>query len=231
MTALTVMLLGIVVGVEKFLAGLPPGTPGFQAAAERLREVAERLRALGRSQDAGDVRSRQATTRLAELRREIRAFYLLPIAALATSAFRDDRSTTLAFRMPRRGYDAREAFLAKCRNIHAELVAHRDTFVTLGMDPDVPEQFAAALDEFEALPSEGTEARQVRRAARTDTERALDDLMDLIHRLDGLMRLRFRNDPATLAKWQQVRNIPWSTGAKVQPAAPPAEGAPSPAAQ
>lgn len=228
MTVLVAMLLRVLGGIQSFVAAHPNGAPGIEAALARLNAVGARLREIASSAQAGVAQSRNAALRVREKRREITAFFLQPLLALAMSAFRRNRSRIAEFRLGQKGVGSREGFLARCRTIHAALEANLPVFLALGMEPTVPAQFAAALEEYQEFPEDVHDGRRVRREARTEADKAVEELMAAIHQIDGLVRLQYRNDPAILAVWQSARNIPWKNRS-AEPEAPaeeaPADGA------
>lgn len=216
MSGLVQLLLRTALAIQEFLVAHPGGTPGFEAAVAKLGVLIDTIRALAKDREEGASRTQKAVDRATQLRREIRRFMLQPIAALAQSVFRGQPGRLREFKMVRWASRSKEDFLAKGRAIHGAVVADLARFVELGMDPALPDALAEALDEFAALPAQVNAGKRVRTGARDGIEKAADDIMDLFHRLDGLMRFRYRNEPALLAEWQLVRNIPWPNSAKAR---------------
>ena len=209
MTLRPSLLLKVVQLIQDFFTAHPDTSPGITAALAKLRTLGEALRGLTTTTQAGTARSQKGAERFLDLKAEIKAVFLQPLGWLARSAYRGFPKRIAEFRVGRQADDSREGFLARCTAIQQALVANLADFVALGMDPAVPEQFAAALVELAALPAEVNGGRLARTQARGDIDRTMGQLMATIHQLDGLVRLKYRDDVATLAAWQVARHIPW----------------------
>ena len=209
MTLRPSLLLKVVQLIQDFFTAHPDTSPGITAALAKLRTLGEALRGLTTTTQAGTARSQKGAERFLDLKAEIKAVFLQPLGWLARSAYRGFPKRIAEFRVGRQADDSREGFLARCTAIQQALVANLADFVALGMDPAVPEQFAVALVELAALPAEVNGGRLARTQARGDIDRTMGQLMATIHQLDGLVRLKYRDDVATLAAWQVARHIPW----------------------
>lgn len=209
MTLRPSVLLKVVQLILDFFAAHPDSSPGLTAALAKLRTLGDTLRGLTTTTQAGTARSQKGAERFLDLQAEIKAIFLQPLASLARSTYRGFPKRIAEFRLGRQVGKSREGFLARCTAIQEALVANLADFVALGMDPAVPEQFAAALAELAALPAEVNGGRLARTQARGDIDRTMGQLMATIHQLDGLVRLKYRDDMATLSAWQVARHIPW----------------------
>ncbi|MBK8003728.1 MAG: hypothetical protein IPK12_07195 [Gemmatimonadetes bacterium] len=209
MTGDLLLIINTAIAILGFAAAHPGGTPGLQAALTQLTALVARARALTEVKVDGALSATEAASQGNSLASDIFHYMLQPIAALARSAYRGDKVRITRFRMPRSGRLPRETFLALGRGILTAVREDLARFLDLGMEPELPAQLEAALTTLTAMPAQVQEGRRTRGRARTDLEKVEDDLLDLINRLDGLMRFRFRNEPETLAEWQRARNIPW----------------------
>ena len=225
MTGDLLIIINTAIAILGFAAAHPGGTPGLQAALAQLSELVARARALTEVKVDGALTTSEAASQGKSLASDIFHYMLQPIAALARSAYRGDTVRIARFRMPRSGRVPRETFLAIGRAILTAVREDLARFLDLGMEPDLPAQLEAALATLTTLPAQVQEGRRTRGRARTDLEKVEDDLLDLINRLDGLMRYRFRNEPETLTEWQRARNIPWPRGGEADAAKKAAKAA------
>ncbi len=209
MTGDLLLILNAAIAILGFAAAHPGGTPGLQAALTQLTELVARARALAEVKVDGALTSSERVSQAKALARDILHYMLQPVANLARSAYRGDKARVARFRMPRSGKLPRETFLTIGRGILTAVREDLPRFIDLGMDPELPVQLESALATLTAMPAQALDGRRTRGRARTDLEKVEDDLLDLINRLDGLMRFRFRAEPETLAEWQRARNIPW----------------------
>ena len=209
----TSLLLKVIQLILDFFAAHPVTNPGIVAALAKLSALGDTLRRLTTTRQAGTARSRKGAERFDDRTRDFKDIFLQPIAALAMSAYRGSPKRIAEFRLGRLVDNSRDGFVARCEAIHQALVANLADFVALGMDAGVPDQFATALAELKAIPAEVNGGRLARKQARGDMERAANQVMATIQQLDGLVRLEYRDDMATLAVWQAARHIPWSSKA------------------
>ncbi|MBK8005208.1 MAG: hypothetical protein IPK12_15090 [Gemmatimonadetes bacterium] len=207
------VLLKVVQLILDFFAAHPEMSPGLTAALAKLRTLGETLRGLTTTTQAGTARSQKGAERFLDQQQQLKFIFLQPLASLARSAYRGFPKRIAEFRIGKLTDDSREGFLTRCDAIQLALVANLADFLALGMDPAVPDQFAVALAELRALPAEVNGGRLARKQARGDIDRTADQLMAVIHQLDGLVRLKYRDDVATLAAWQVARHIPWANRA------------------
>ncbi len=228
MTSVVQSLIRVILGLKGFFAARPGMPAGILAAVARLSNFAEAMRALGETQATGEARSMKAVSRAEEVRRYIWFFIIQPLGLIAVDAFSDDPSRKVEFRMTRALHSSKESFLARARAILAAIRAAEAILLEYGMDPGLPALLEAKLHEYAALPEEVTDGRRTRSGATDSLDTVTKQALNTLRRLDGLVRHHFRDDPATLAEWASVRNIPWPSGgtrtkaAKAQ--APAADG-------
>lgn len=218
MSSVFEILVRVVFGVKTFVAARPDATPGIRSATTKLVGLADAMRALGQQQGEGGTLSQKAVDRATELRRFIRLFLLQPVALIAADAFQGQQARVREFRMVRSGECSKETFLLRARAIHAAVVAAEPVFLQFDMDPGLPALLNEALAEYAALPEQVTDGLRTRAGARDGLESQARKLMTTLRRLDGLVLHHYRDDPATLAEWKTVRNVPWPGSTKVKTA-------------
>src|SRR5690606_26135712 len=69
-------------------------------------------------------------------------------------------------------------------------------------------ELEAGLAQFEATSTEVNGARREHVGARAELIEIADRCIEVIGRLDGLVRARFRKDVEQLAAWESARNLP-----------------------
>lgn len=216
MTTVVQVIIRVILGVKGFIAARPGLPAGILSAAAALIARVDAMRALGQAQGAGQARSKKAVTREEELRRYIWFFIIQPLGFIAADAFADQPSRALEFRMTAALTRAKERFLAQGRAILQATRASEALLLEFGMDPGLPALLAAQLDEYAALPEAVTDGRRTRFGATDQLDTATKQALTTLRRLDGLMRHHFRDDPATLAEWATVRNVPWPGSSKAK---------------
>lgn len=103
------------------------------------------------------------------------------------------------FRLARGG--SQEAFILTVRGMLQNAIAQQELLVKQGMPASLLDDLAAALGEFE-------KTLDASRAERREHVRVIDDLITVgeqideqIRVLDGLVRLRFKDDAELMAAW------------------------------
>lgn len=219
MQSLIVVVLTTGLRVLDFFVTRPPDNPVIRALVDRLRAVIEEVRSLGQTEFTAEGKATRASRRRATVARDIRYYFLTPIATFARAAFRGDTGQIALFRLPADGSRAQEAILIGARAILANVRANMDALVAQAMDPALPDQLEEILAEYAALPTEINTGKIGGSGAREGLDNAMGEIVALLQQLDAYARHRYRLEPEVVAEWQLARNIPWPKYGKRKAAA------------
>jgi hypothetical protein len=91
----------------------------------------------------------------------------------------------------------------------------------------VLESLTQVLDQFDAAMERGAQGRRAHVGASAELRDVAEDLVQIVHSMDGVNRLRFANGADLLAEWESASNIlatPRSASAKPGSQEPPPSG-------
>jgi hypothetical protein len=210
--------------VRSFSRDHPDPSERFTSTLARLEDRLTRAEALITQQGTGRLAAHAATTRRAELRRDIRNRPLRHLVRIASAASREEPGLGLRFQLPHKTV-SHIAFLAAARGMAAEAANRRDLFVGFGMPATFLDDLEAALKQYDQALQETHAANTARVGARADLETLTDEIMGLVRNLDAINQNRFESQPELLAGWQSARNIAWPNhAAPVSKDAKPGDG-------
>jgi hypothetical protein len=208
---------------KEFSTTHPNSSAGYLAALKRLGDLLDRAKVLAATQQDGRLEVHAATVRKQELRRSVRRAQLAHLSQVARLAARElpELEHKIVFKP---GSNTSVAFQTAARGIAAEAEAHKELLVKYGMVDAVLESLVAALDEYDAAVEQSTAGRRAHVGASAELEAVADEIVQIVHVMDGLNRYRFQGDPALLAEWESASNV---VAAPKPPARPAPEGPPA----
>jgi hypothetical protein len=125
-------------------------------------------------------------------------------------------------------------FLTAARGIAAEAESQKEVLVKHGLVEAVLESLVQALDQFDSAVEHGTAGRQAHVGASAELKAVADEVVQIVHVMDGLNRYRFAKEGELLAAWESASNVsatPRSSAPKAGSGdTPPAGGVVRPAA-
>jgi hypothetical protein len=208
-----------------FTRAHPVESPGYAAALKRLEDAVTRLEAVAGEQRDGQLEERVASKLRRELRRQMKNGHLAHIIHVAKVAAQEAPALPgkLVYKP---GSRTHEAFFTTARGMATEAQTHKDLLIKYGMVESVFDGLLQSLAQFEAAVQRGIEARRAHVAASAELEAVADEILQLVHAMDGVNQLRFANDADLLAAWESAssvvttpRSAPDQEGTQQQPAA------------
>lgn len=155
-----------------------------------------------------------ATSRRAELRHQIRAHYLRPLLGIMDAAALRQPGSVIRWPLPVFRADD-HTFGSTVRAASAEAKRAAAVLDQNGFPPRLVDEMLALLAEWEDCGRRQDDCRRRRVGARAGLEAATDQILEIVHLLDALFRLEFREDPGLHASWRSTRHIPWPAGAEL----------------
>jgi hypothetical protein len=102
-------------------------------------------------------------------------------------------------------------FVANAKGLLAAALPQRELFITFGLGDTLLAELEAAIPAIETATVEFNAGRREYVGARAELKAIADSCMEVVGRLDGLVRVRFRNDAEQLAAWESARNVDGSS--------------------
>jgi hypothetical protein len=189
-----------------FARAHPVDSPGYAAALKRLEDAVARLETVSSEQRDGQLEERVASRLKQELRRQMKNGHLAHIISVAKVAAQE--APTLPGKLVYKpGSRTNEAFLTTARGMATEAEVHKDLLIKYGMVESVFDGLVEALNQFEAAMQRGIEGRRAHVAASAELEAVADEIIQLVHAMDGVNQLRFANDADLLAAWESASSV------------------------
>ena len=218
--------------VLEFSRQYPDPSPAYVAAAVRLQERLNRADELARQQNDGRSEVRVATGRKRELRRLIMRAHLDHLASVARVASVEEPEILQKFLFPS---DATtyQAFQTAASGIAAEAESRKDLLLKHGLSEEVLNGLELTLEQFQTAVEQGAAGRLAHVGATAELEVVSEQVVQIVKVMNGLIRIRFGNQPETMAAWESASSVVWPSRAAEEntpPSPPPAGGEVRPAA-
>jgi hypothetical protein len=205
--------------VLEFSRRNPDQSAGYIAASARLQERLTRADELARQQVDGLAEIKVATGRKRELRRFIMQAHLDHLVSVAELASVEEPELVQKFRFPP---DATTylSFRAAASSMTAEAESRKELLMKHGLSEDVLNGLKTSLDQFETALEQGAAGRLARVGATAELVTVADEVVQIVKVMNGLIRIRFANQPELLAAWVSATNVaatPKSSEPETQP--------------
>ncbi|MFN0121148.1 MAG: hypothetical protein ACKV2V_11675 [Blastocatellia bacterium] len=109
------------------------------------------------------------------------------------------------FTMPRR--DNEKEFLATARSFLAQTEALEAQFIEQELPADFRQQLQSRIETFDQSLTRRNRARRSRSTARSSVNASFAETMDLVRRLDAVVRNKYLGNQDALNDWQSARRI------------------------
>jgi len=213
-------MLEMVRRARDFARAHPIDSAGYTAALKRIEEGLARADEVADRQRDGQVQVRGATVRKGELIQQMRNGHLSHLVHVARAASQEvpELAEKFGFKPSTRTH---QAFRTAARGMAAAAQANKEVLVKYGLVESVLESLVQVLDQFDAAIDRGTEGRRAHVGASAELRDVAEELVRIVHGMDGVNRLRFATDADLLAEWESASNI------VATPRSAPATGGPS----
>lgn len=212
---------------EDFSLAHPMEGPGYQAAVGELSKLTAEAKVLEIQQREGIITERSGGAVRRELMDRMRTVHLPHLTHSASRAEREQPDLARQFRFTPTS-DSLSARRAAAASMVDAAQTHQEVLGRHGMDGSVLEDLVQALAEFDAAGERCIAGRVAHVGASARLRAVGQEIVKLVRVLDGLNRVRFKDDEALLAQWASMSSVRASP--KGGPVEEP-EGASPPAAE
>lgn len=169
-----------------------------------LRDALANLKQFNSDQISHRTTKRRTTNIKASLR-EALVEDLRNIARCATAMSRRIQNLDDKFRLPKNlnNHD----LIALAVTFAADVEPYKAEFIRYALPADFLEDLRADIAAFETATRDQTVTGMSATAAGDAIDDAIEAGMNAVHDLDALVRVAYRNDPATLAAWTRAAHI------------------------
>ena len=180
----------------------PPASLGGQAFADLNAVVAE-LQHSAAIQAKSSGGARLGTATKATARATLRAAMTAHSRTARAMAI-DTPGLENKFRVPRTGdqamLNAARAFVEDAEPLKAKFIQHE-------MPADFIEELKRHIDAFQAAVNEQNSSTEARVKATSSLDSLMERGLTAVHRLDAIVKNKYRNDRATLSAWASASHI------------------------
>jgi hypothetical protein len=202
---------------------------GYASLVTREKDVVEQMRVVAMAQRAGLLDKAAGSAEKARIRQETRGGPMAALGEVAKRARKDHRDVAMQFRY-KPGQQSYVAFEGAARSMLAAAEANKETLVPYGLSTTVTVSLTALLDRFAKARELCDQGRIAHKTATQRLEALAQDLGSIIRTMDARNRVRYTDDPQTLAKWVAASTVLGTRGAAEAGPAEPEAGAAEPPA-
>src|SRR3954470_5254176 len=188
-----------------FAEAHPEQTPANLPALSRLKELLTRADELVIQQRDGISEVRAATIEKRDIRRKIRRTHLPHLFRVAEAAGIERPELAQKIQLPSDEMPYL-AFRSAVQGILTEVQHEKELLVRYGMVEPAPASLAETVVKFDRAIERGVAGRRAHVGARAQLRAIVDEVLEQVRQLDGLIRFRFASDPEGLAAWRSARN-------------------------
>ena len=187
---------------DSLLRTKPFGAEQADAVVLRFEGLVTRSLALIELQETGDQAAQASATTRAGLRGKLRGESLRHLVEIGKAAATDK------LKLP--GGSINEArFRALAHTILAEAKSNEALFLRHGMWAGAIAELTARLEEYDRASADGHAGRAAHTGARAELKVLGVTLIAMVKQLEGMMLIRFRQDPNLKGAWASARNVAW----------------------
>jgi len=99
------------------------------------------------------------------------------------------------------------AFRAAASSIAAEAESRKELLMKHGLSEEVLSGLKVALDQFETAVEQGSAGRLAHVGATAELVAIAEEVVQEVKVMNGLVRIRFANQPEVLAAWESAINV------------------------
>lgn len=184
-----------------------------------LDGIVTELEAQTTAQASGAGAARQGTTVRAAARAKLRED-LEAISRTARSMSRDIPGLENKFRLPP-GNSNDQALISAARAFAADAVPLSAEFIRHELPANFLADLNSDINAFEVAVNEQNRGTETRVSATAAIDAAIDRGVDIVRRLDAVVRNKFRDDQAMLAAWESASRTERAPRRQVTPLPPP----------
>jgi len=213
----------------------PEADEGYTSLVKREKDVVEQMRIVAMEQRSGLLDKAAGSAEKGRIRQEAKDGPMAALSEVAKRARKDHRDIAMQFRY-KPGQQSYIAFEGAARSMLAAAEANKETLVPYGLSSTVTASLTELMDRFAKARELCDQGRIAHKTATQQLEALAQDLGSIIRTMDARNRVRYKDDPQTLAKWVAASTVlgtrgpAQGDGAGEQPgsgpvAVPPEQGA------
>jgi hypothetical protein len=190
----------------------PEADEGYLSLVKREKDVVELMRSVAMEQRAGLLDKAAGSAEKSRLRQDTRTGPMAALAEVAKRARKDHRDVAMKFRY-KPGQQSYVAFEGAARSMLTAAEANKETLLPYGLSSTVTVSLTELLGRFAKARELCDQGRIAHKTATHRLEVLAQDLGSIIRTMDARNRVRYKDDPQTLAKWVAASTVLGTRGA------------------
>ena len=191
---------------KQFSVAHPMESSGYQAAVAGLDGALAEAGTLEDQQREGIITERRGGAVRRGVMDRVWDVHLPHLWAAARRAEREQADLARTFRL-KPTKDTIAARRAAAGSMLEAAQAHKEVLVRYGMDDSVVNDLVQVLAEFDAANDQCIAGRGAHVGATARLQVVGQEIVELVRVIDGLNRVRFKNDAALLAEWVSMSTL------------------------
>jgi hypothetical protein len=192
--------------VRDFLRAHQTDAVGEGLGLAKLEELLQRAAELVKQQKIGLAMTRSATRHRRDVRKALQRKILRYVRVVGAVAAKEKGELSNQFPLPPSNASQKD-LLASAQATLEKATAQKDLLVSLGMSPQVLDDLARVLGEFEQTLEATREGRREHAGASADLEAIGSEISEQVRLLDGVVQYRFGDDAELMGAWHSARNV------------------------
>ncbi|MEO8452007.1 MAG: hypothetical protein ABI647_19610, partial [Gemmatimonadota bacterium] len=209
-----------VVRVRDFFRTRPFGAEKPDAVLVLFNDKVDRILYLVEVEAAGHAAFHASAITKAVLKDELRTGSLLHLARIGKAAAEDHPDLAGKFRIPSKN-SREQDFRGGAHGIATVAAANKELLTEHGMREGLLDTLTNQLDAYDRAILEGNAGRAAHTGARRELKVRSSEGLRMVRQLEGMLVLRFPDDPNLKGAWESARNVAWP--ATPAPKSPPHE--------
>lgn len=192
--------------VQAFNQANPPTDPELAPVFEQLVARVTRANALIQEEAGGRSQARTTNRQRRQLRATLLNGHLRHLVRVGLAGARLEPALGRHFRAIRHNAPNR-LFVSQAQALIATARERLELLGPLGVTEAMLDEASRLLDEFVTVSADALAGRRTHVGARAELEAVTAEIVELVNRIDGIHRLRFRGQPDKLAAWESAKDI------------------------
>jgi len=206
----------------------PEADEGYTLLVKREKDVVEEMRIVAMAQRSGLLDKAAGAAEKARIRQETLTGPVTALSEVGKRARKDHRDIAMQFRY-KPGQQSYVAFEGAARSMLAAAEANKEVLVPYGLSSTVTVHLTDLVDRFAKARELCDQGRIAHKTATQQLDALAQDLGSIIRTMDARNRVRYKDDPQTLAKWIAASTVlgtrgPAQAGEVVGPVQGPVAG-------
>jgi len=198
--------LAMVERVLEFVRTHPSEGVSWTGVVSRLEELVKDAGVMAVAEEEGRQGARGATAQRRAVRDRMHREMVTHLVLTAQVAFKGDDARVASFALPKSTRPYR-AYAVAAKALHTKALPLGTELVAAGLGDTLIDDLGVAIEELDAATAAAVARRREHVDARLRLFAITEQMMEQVRLLGGLLRPRYRREPALAELWENVRQV------------------------